>query len=407
MTLSAKQVTSDQGYLWPTAQQEQLLRACLLEGNEALKAFDEWARSVNINALDYGSLRLLPLLYRNLIRIKAETVFLDMFRGAYRQTHYQNKLAFHRGLALLKTLNAVGIDTLILKGAAMIAFYYREAGVRPISDFDVLIRPEQAQLATTLLLRNGWIPRQDVVRFTTGFFSVHYSWHFSLPAAAELDLHWFVFDQCCYPNADTELWAAAVTGTVEGQAVRSLNATDQLLHTCVHGAEWNLVPPLRWIADAMTILRSGNSIDWNRLIGEAKRRHLILAARDTLSYLRRAFDAAVPDHVLQELGNVTVSRKDVSEYYSRTSPPGNFPALWKIYFAYLRHRTLFSEFGLRPLSLPRYLQARWGTSNLLALPVIGARLLAQSARNRFSPPDYGAIHQAGRAASMAANGSGA
>ncbi|HYA13731.1 MAG TPA: hypothetical protein VEF33_05270, partial [Syntrophales bacterium] len=50
----------------PTAQQEALLRASLLQGEEALMAWDYWKSNTDMNRIDQGSYRLLPLLYRNL-----------------------------------------------------------------------------------------------------------------------------------------------------------------------------------------------------------------------------------------------------------------------------------------------------------------------------------------------------
>jgi len=362
-----------------------LLRACLLRDEEVLNAYREWARRVDVEALDYGSLRMLPLLYRNLKRLGLETTALDRFKGAYRQTHYQNKLAFHRVAALLDLLARAGIATLVLKGAALIPLYYGEAGVRPMADFDLVVRPEDALAAIHLLERSGW-ERDPGLPLTPGFISTQYSWHFSLPAAAELDLHWYIFDQCCYPDADTESWESSVPVEIEGFPAGALNSTDQLLHTCVHGAEWNPVPPLRWIADAMTILdRAAGQIDWQHLVRQAKQRRLVPAVRDTLTYLQTRLGAPVPDTVLSELRNSPVSLIERVEYRSRTSPPGNFPSLRKICFAYLRHRTRMPVKGYRRLlAFPRYLQARWGASNLWQVPVTGARLVKASMLGRLS-----------------------
>jgi len=202
---------------------------------------------------------------------------------------------------------------------------------------------------------------------------VHYSWHFKLPAAAELDLHWYIFDQCCYPHADADSWESSVPVKIEGFPAQTLSPTDQMLHICVHGAEWGPVPPLRWIADAMTILAcAAGQIDWQRLVRQTKERRLVPAVRDTLTYLQTRLSAPVPNAVLSDLRSVPVSLTERVEYRSRTSPPGNFPSLRKICFGYLRYRSRTTVHGFRRLvAFPRYLQARWGASNLWQLPGIG------------------------------------
>lgn len=378
-------MSSGDGHFWPTPEQELLLQACLFRNQAGLEAYRQWARRVNLETLDYGSFRMLPLLYRNLQQLGLETSVLDKFKGAYRQTHYQNKLAFHRVAGLLKQLARADIGTLVLKGAALIPLYYGQAGVRPMTDFDLLVRPEQALATIDLLERSGWV-REAGLPLTPGFISVHYSWHFRLPAAAELDLHWHVYDQCCYSNADAELWKFSVPVEIEGFPTLALNPTDQLLHTCVHGAEWNLVPPLRWIADAITILDGATGqIDWQRLVRQAEERRLVPAARDTLTYLQKRLGAPVPEAVLSNLCNAPVSFVERLEYRSRISPPGNFPSLWKICFGYLRYRKHATVNGYRRLlAVPRYLQARWGASNPWQLALIGVCLVKAGILNHFS-----------------------
>jgi Uncharacterised nucleotidyltransferase len=378
-------LSSDHGHLWPGPEQELLLRACLHRGEAGLQAYRQWASRVDVEALDYGSFRMLPMLYRNLQRLGQQMGVQEKFKGAYLQTHYQNKLAFHRVAALLNLLARAGIATLVLKGAALIPLYYGEAGVRPMVDFDLAVLPEQALAAIQLLERSG-CQRKPGMPFTPHSISVHNSWPFKLPAAVELDVHWYVFEQCCYPNADAELWEASVPLEIEGLPARALNPSDQLFHTCVHGAEWNPVPPLRWIADAMTILdRTAGQIDWQRLIRQAKQRRLVPAVRDTLAYLQTRMDAPVPDAVLRELRNAPVSFIERVEYRTRTSPPGKFSVLGKICFGYLRYRTHTpADRYWRLLAFPRYLQARWGAASLWQLPVSGSRQLKASVLNRFS-----------------------
>jgi hypothetical protein len=366
---------TNNGNLWPTAEQELLLRASILAGDEALKAYQEWAARVSVEDLDYGSQRMLPLLYRNLQRLGVDAPLLDKLKGTYRLTFYQNKLAYRRMVAVLQAFAQAGIDTLVLKGVALVALYYKDSGVRPMSDLDLLVPPEQALTAVDLLQRQGWKPLSGPP-ITSTFISVHNSWAFRHADGTESDLHWYIFDQCCYPQADADLWRAAVSAQVDGFPIRALGPTDQLLHTCVHGAEWNPFPPLRWIADALIILnRAGNEVAWERLVEQAKKRRLVLATRDTLAFLREKFDAPVPGKILQELRSVAVTRMEQREYQWRTSPRGKLYRLQRIWFGYLRDRLMRPE-NARPhfLAFPEYLQRRWGAAHLWEAPIIAARL---------------------------------
>ena len=59
-------MSSRGGGPWPAPQQRLLLRVALGQGNAALDAWRAWQGQVDPAALDPGSLRLLPRLYRNL-----------------------------------------------------------------------------------------------------------------------------------------------------------------------------------------------------------------------------------------------------------------------------------------------------------------------------------------------------
>ena len=77
---------------WPNPQQELLLRAALLEGEAALSAWQQWQAEADLDHLDYGSFRLLPLLYQNLQRHQIKHPWLPTLKGIHRRTWYQNQL---------------------------------------------------------------------------------------------------------------------------------------------------------------------------------------------------------------------------------------------------------------------------------------------------------------------------
>jgi len=116
--------TSCRGGCWPTWRQELLLRAALLRGKEAIAAWREWKSSVDVDRLDQGSRRLLPLLYRNLRAHGVEDPLMNSFKGIYRLTWYKNQMAFHKMTSLLRSFHHAGIETMLLKGAALVMLHY-------------------------------------------------------------------------------------------------------------------------------------------------------------------------------------------------------------------------------------------------------------------------------------------
>ena len=143
---------------WPTPNQELLLRAALLQGEPALESWNEWRRKVNLDVIDYGSHRMVPQLYRNMQRHGVKDPLMERLKGVYRYYLYKNEILMHRIGALLSAFEAAEIQTIVLKGAALIPLYYRETGLRPMLDADVLVHAHQAEQAMEVLSKLQWKP---------------------------------------------------------------------------------------------------------------------------------------------------------------------------------------------------------------------------------------------------------
>src|SRR5215813_6004791 len=346
---------------WPTREQELLLRAALLEDENCIAAWEQWKSRVDVDRIDVGSKRLLPLVHRNLLNRNVEDPLMVKLKAVYRRTWYENQLLFHRVSLLLTAFREAGIETIVLKGAALALLHYKDTGLRPMNDFDVMVRVEQRTAAIDVMSKQGWKPMpRSPEALTDSYLSVVNSHGFTHTNVAECDLHWHLFPECCQADADDDFWEQSVPFEIHGTSSRSLAPTDQLLHVCVHGAEWNPIPPLRWVADAMMILKT-SVIDWDRLVAQGRHRRLILPLRDTLDYLSDRLAAPVPRKVLHSLHDVQVSKRERAEYkyklqnYERKFL-GYLPVLW---FRYLRLE------GSKPqhhklIGFIKYLQRFWG-----------------------------------------------
>jgi hypothetical protein len=357
---------------WPTPEHELLLRASLLQRREAIEAWREWKSGADVDSLDPGSQRLLPLLYRNLSVLGVEDPLMERFKGFYQRTWVRNQMRFHDMSTVLHPLHSAGIRTVVLKGAALVLLHYRDHGLRPMADFDLLVPPAQAGAAANLLINLDWQPNLRLPEvFTETFLSVRHSQNFEDASGRELDLHWHLLLECCYPGADDDYWAGAVPISINGVPTSALNPTDQLLHVCIHGAKWNPTPPFRWVADAMMVLRTSHSeLDWDRLIRQAERHRLILPLRSALSYLRDVLQAPIPPEALAEMQSAPVSRAEHAAYRFSTHRPGLFGGLPSVWFLYLRALRGTSGGKVRSafLWLPTFFQHVWGVTHLWQMP---------------------------------------
>lgn len=296
----------DAGFM-PNAEQEILLAAALMSGERAAEAWREWKARVPVRDvyLDAASFRLLPLVFKN-VAPHVDDDYLTVLKAAYRQAWIRNQILLRRVESVLAGLAAAGIPTLLLKGAALTEQYYRDRGVRPMGDLDVAVQPERAREAIDWLRGAGWqIGKSSSLEFDLRFR--HGCPFRDEGAQVEVDLHWHILTECCRRDFGDALWAAARPLRIGVAPTSALSPTDALLHVVVHGTRWNPLPPLRWIADGVVVLRlAGADIDWPRLVALAVTTRLTLRVHRALRYLRERFDAPIPAETLAALGAAPV-----------------------------------------------------------------------------------------------------
>jgi hypothetical protein len=374
---------------WPTRAQELILRAALLQGETGLASWNEWRRSVNLDVIDYGSHRMVPQLYRNLQRHGVKDPLMERLKGVYRYYLYKNEILMHRIGTLLRRFEEAGIETMVLKGAALIPLYYRESGLRPMLDADVLVHAHQAEQAMDLLARLQWKPYRYLQPHMR--LPIVHSTPFEDNGGRQLDLHWHLFWECFNASDDDDYWENAVPVQVGGAQTLALSPTDQLLHTCWHGARWNEVPPIRWVADATAILNaSAAQIDWQNLFEKAKRHRITLPVKDSLEYLKKKFDAPVPEALLKSMSAVRISKMERENYevtLNPMAPPTTGKILRMLYYDY-RWLSSSTSARFKALAFAKHLQSRWEIDRLRHVPLfMSMRILKRvlSVTQRFPP----------------------
>jgi Uncharacterised nucleotidyltransferase len=301
---------------WPSEEQTLLLKACLLEDEKAFVAWEDWYARADTDHLDQGSFRLIPLLYKRLRKMGVRKKIMNLFAGIYRMAWYKNRRLLYSASQLIKILGDRGISSLLLKGGAHSMLYYKDFGVRPVWDIDLMVKTDQVIEAHEVLEKAGWHSVDRSIRHHLPF------WHASSYRNAEgmeLDLHWYLLPESRDREADADFWVRAKPAELHGAFFYVLSATDQLFHVCIHGSVWNPVPTFRWIPDAMAIINHDEfAVSWHRLIEQARKRHLLLRLRESLVYLKDNFEADIPDAVLTKLHGTTPTRFERIDYrYSR------------------------------------------------------------------------------------------
>ncbi|MGI9037743.1 MAG: nucleotidyltransferase domain-containing protein [Gemmatimonadota bacterium] len=287
------------GSVWPTPEQEILLRAGLLDAPASIEAWRSYVGSLEPGEMHGGTHEILPLVYSNLRHIAQADDRLESIKPYYFRAWGRNQTAFRILRDVVPLLEDAGIETLIIKGAAVVPLYYEDNGARGMGDIDVLVRVESFGDAVERLREAGWRtfywhPDHFDVRF-------EHAIAFLNERGESVDLHCHLLMACCEPGADDRFWQSSRSVEIEGVRTRTLSAEHHLIHTCVHGMNWVQEPLVRWVTDATRIIRSTDVIDWESLVSTAAERGVAPAVGPPLDYLRRTFDLPVPVEVIRDL----------------------------------------------------------------------------------------------------------
>jgi hypothetical protein len=239
---------------------------------------------------------------------------LETLQSAYYRNAARNTLLFRVVREVLQACRRQGLGVIALKGAALAETAYPHRAARPMSDIDLLVRPEAVAAADEALSASGYRfvghgrPR-DYWR------ARHYHLTFRPPHEAVLDatieLHWAIERQSRLPGMDMEgLWQRAVPAIIAGVEAHVLAPEDQVLHLCLHlcrhagspamdgGLSWRL----RAFCDLAAVLdRAGPGLDWQALVQRARAWGVASYLYVPLALTQELLGAAIPAAALEAL----------------------------------------------------------------------------------------------------------
>ena len=288
------------GTAWPNAGQALVLQAIFGPDRDALAAFGTWRDGVDLEGdIDGGVFRLLPLLYLRLAAMGVDDPLMRRLKGVYRRAWSDTHALFHATAPALEALHAAGIETLLLKGAPMVLLHYRQHGARPMADLDIAVRHRDLDAALHALAAAGWIPHGPISEAERRF---RHARTFRGPAGQEMDLHWHMLFESGSDAADAPFWANRVPLVFQGIPTTALAPSLELVHILAHGLRPNRESPIRWVADALTLLRAPDAtIDWAQVTGAAAELGLSRRIAAGLRYLRDLHGQGVPEAALRGL----------------------------------------------------------------------------------------------------------
>ena len=243
-----------------------LLRVLFGSDDEAVRAYNAWQKSINLNAIDGPTYRVIPLLLSTAIKSNPCNQHIKKMHGMAKYIWLSNLFRLPSFIEALKSLETAGIDTLVLKGGALFARDESLISLIVTGDYDVLVRLSEAERAITTLMASGFKPfgmRSDI--FTKkDFEAIHGAAFIKGSKAENIDLHWRPLPENSDDSFVEHLFARAEKSTLNGYPVKIPSLADHLFLTVVRPRKLEMDETFNRAVEAAIILdRFSNQIDWN------------------------------------------------------------------------------------------------------------------------------------------------
>ena len=339
----------------PSGNEELLLKAALWNQEEALSAWNNWVARNDIDKIESRLYPLGAMIYQNL-KDKIHEPYMEKLKGVWRSIWFKNQFLFNNVKPVLKAIEREKIPIFLLKGTVLVLNYYKNIGLRPMEDLDFLIPRQEAMRVMGILEKCGW-KQYEMFKFPNGeLIRRRHALGFRNINGQSIDLHWESL-WCSYKSdLDGWLWQEARDFLFEGISVKILSPSDQFFHICIHGARknlWSNSQDLKWITDAMKIIRLSPALDWERVIDLCRESSVTLQMKEAINYLYLYLRAPISAQVLEKFNGLTLTRMERVHYYSMVDPKVGSKLIFWVIFGRLRVgyiQWLRRNYGLKEVS---------------------------------------------------------
>lgn len=346
-------------------------RDLLIGRANGLPGEGRWAEAVAAARL-HG---ILPALYpRSRAWAGAPPAAVDAMRLAYVQTMARNTAVFRELAGLLVAWRAAGVPFILLKGCALSRTVYGDDALRPMTDIDVLIRPEHVEAALNRARAAGYAAAHVETRAGDALaFENEVSVRKTGGVDLVIELHWNLLNS---PHHQHRMrmdwfWSTAEPLDFNGVPALVLGPEALLLHLCSHLVLHHHSEGLLWWHDiALALKAHGRRIEWAVVLDKAREYDLVLPVRSVLAALNKEWGVALPDGALDRVMELRPTARE-ADVHDRLTDRGR-PAAQRFAddlraLPDARRRLAFAWTNLFPSA--EYMRARYGLKRAWQLPL--------------------------------------
>jgi hypothetical protein len=261
--------------------------------------------------------RIAPILYNKIKLAETEFMFpsdvLRKLREKYLVNAYRNTLLFHQLTELVAHLNNKGIPVILLKGAHLAEFVYKEISLRPMSDLDILVKEEHLSETVQIAFNAGYQffcdnnaeKEKAGENYDYGIMSDFKHFHALIHPETKcmLEIHCFISSESSpFEIPASEIWESAQPAVINKNTVYILSPEDLIIHLCLHAAYDHLFEfGLGALYDiVITIEHYGQNLNWKEIQCRSSQWRTTQCLLLSLYFVKKWMGASIPNEVLED-----------------------------------------------------------------------------------------------------------
>jgi len=221
-------------------------------------------------------------------------------------------------IRLIRLFSDSGVEVIPLKGVFLSQQIHGDPGMRSSVDLDILVKPEQVDLAEQVLETAGYYCEFNNCAMTAVQKAhtrnhIHHMEFAHCKSGLHVELHWSLGPWL--PEQVAVIWDHMTQAKWQGVSINSLDNEALLLVLCDHGArhEWS---NLKWLGDIAQLLTSERITDWERLLSLARQLDLLRTLAHGVLLVHWLLDIQLPE----ELRKLIRKEKQASSLSEKALP---------------------------------------------------------------------------------------
>jgi len=301
-----------------------MVKACLAKTKDERECIvRSWEKQVVMDELDFSCFRLLPLFYHGNKQYGITTRHDNRLKIVYKYWWLKNQHLSNQLKVIHQALADAGIDSIVIKGASL-KTHYDLGELRPMADFDLLIRPADLDRALEIIdSRSFKITGQFAEYFEKRrdifLYFNHAIPHIHTQNDSQLDLHCRIGANCSIAFTD-DLWHhlddyAPVLNAKKPQLAY------EIFMLVIHAVESKNRDNLNWIIDVAMLNKVATVTYWQ----EARKLAVAEKKEDLFDYgcsllISLGMNVHAPEKVKKPIGAIVTSAAERKELgYKKTA----------------------------------------------------------------------------------------